>query len=219
MARTNQPRVVSVVVDNDSWIIPYAKGLVTELTDLGDDAAFCRTYEEIRGGYAAFYLGCTRITPPEILARNTHNLVVHQSDLPKGRGFSPLTWQVLEGQNTIPVCLFEMVEKVDEGAIIYRDAMHFEGHELLEELQRASAEMSVGLCKRFMSSPEPHQTEEQRGESSWYRRRKPEDSELDPTKSLGEQFDLLRIVDNQRYPAFFRYRGHTYVLRIEKKDK
>jgi methionyl-tRNA formyltransferase len=35
-------------------------------------------------------------------------------------------------------------------------------------------------------------------------------------RPLGEQFDLLRISDPMRYPAFFDWMGHRYVLRIEK---
>jgi hypothetical protein len=28
----------------------------------------------------------------------------------------------------------------------------------------------------------------------------------------------LRVADNERYPAFFIHRGHTYMLKIYKKD-
>ena len=34
-------------------------------------------------------------------------------------------------------------------------------------------------------------------------KRTPADSEIDPGKSILEQFNLLRIVDSERYPAFF----------------
>jgi len=51
---------------------------------------------------------------------------------------------------------------------------------------------------------------------SYYRRRTPDDSRLDPSRSIAEQFDLLRVADPQRFPAFFDLRGHRYVVRIEK---
>jgi methionyl-tRNA formyltransferase len=35
---------------------------------------------------------------------------------------------------------------------------------------------------------------------------------------LAEQFDLLRVVDSERFPAFFEYRGRRYKLKIEKDD-
>ena len=43
-----------------------------------------------------------------------------------------------------------------------------------------------------------------------------DDSELDINKSINSQFNLLRICDNKRYPAFFRKHGFTYKLQIEK---
>jgi sialic acid synthase SpsE len=39
---------------------------------------------------------------------------------------------------------------------------------------------------------------------------------LDIDKTIQEQFNLLRIVDNEKYPAFFDFADHRYVLRIEK---
>ena len=36
------------------------------------------------------------------------------------------------------------------------------------------------------------------------------------TGILGQEFNLLRICDNERYPAFFRKNGITYKLQIEK---
>jgi methionyl-tRNA formyltransferase len=32
---------------------------------------------------------------------------------------------------------------------------------------------------------------------------------------LGEAFDLLRVADPERYPAFFEHRGRTYRIRID----
>ena len=86
-----KPRKLFFVVDNDSWILPYIEELVNQVNNLGDTAVLCRTHNEIGSGLAAFYLGCTQITPENILRKNPYNLIVHESDLPNGRGFAPLT--------------------------------------------------------------------------------------------------------------------------------
>ena len=211
-----KPRRISVVVDNPSWILPHAERLVAESNAAGDDARLCRTHDEVTSGEIAFYLGCVKITPPEVLARNRRNLVVHQSALPKGRGFAPLAWQILEGRHEIPACLIEAVDEVDAGPIIYRDRLIFEGHELNGEMRAAQGDMCVALCRRFLDAPTPPPGEPQAGTPTVYRRRRPADSRLDPNRSLGDQFDLLRIVDNERYPAFFDWRGHRYRLLIDK---
>ena len=57
---------------------------------------------------------------------------------------------------------------------------------------------------------------------TYYRKRTPEDSRLDPDKSIAEQFDLLRVADEERYPAFMDYRGHRYKIvmtKVENSEK
>ena len=151
---------------------------------------------------------------PEALARSRRNLVVHESDLPSGRGMSPLTWQVIEGQYEIPICLLEAIDEVDAGAIIYRNTILFDGHELVDELRRGQGEATIELCLRFLSENTPPAGSEQSGFPSTYVRRTTEDSMLNPHKSIAKQFDLLRTVDNDKYPAFFDLRGHRYRLQI-----
>ena len=211
-----RPRHVTVVVDNPSWIVLFAERLVAEIRQGGDDVAFAREHREIANGAVAFYLGCLHVTPPDVLARNRRNLVVHESDLPEGRGFSPLTWQILEGKTRIPVCLLEAVEEVDAGPIIYREAIEYEGHELVGELRQRLGDMTVSLCHRFLAEPSPPAGEQQAGEASFYGRRRPVDSQLDPAQTIAEQFELLRVVDNERYPAWFDYRGRRYKITIDK---
>ncbi len=57
------------------------------------------------------------------------------ANLPEGRGFAPMQWQILEGKNTIPICLLEVAEKVDEGNVYLRSNIQLDGKELYEELR------------------------------------------------------------------------------------
>ncbi|MCR4378322.1 MAG: hypothetical protein NUV50_09565 [Rhodospirillales bacterium] len=210
------PRRINVIVDNPSWIVPYAHELVDRLNQSGDQALFCENIDAVQSGAVAFYLGCTTITPPDVLARNQRNLVVHESNLPQGRGFSPLSWLILDGNNSIPICLLEATNNVDAGNVVYRDTIEFEGHELNAELRHRQGEATLSLCLKYMSSDAPPVAVPQAGEPTYYRRRKPVDSKLNPDQSIREQFNLLRIVNNERYPAFFEIDGIQYTLKITK---
>jgi len=210
-------RIVSIVIDNEEWMLPYCQKLVNEITANGDKAALCQSYDKVREGGVAFFLSCHRLAPKSVLEKNRRNLTIHASDLPQGRGWSPLTWQILEGANRIPVCLFETVEQCDAGSVIYRDYIDFKGDELIDEMRTKLGELSINLCKRYLSEASPPVGEPQVGEPTYWPRRSPEDSELDPQKSIAEQFNLLRIVDNERYPAFFQLHGKRYYLKITKK--
>jgi len=213
-----RPRKISVVVDNPSWVLPFAEDLVARIEAGGDRAVLCRDHDAITEGAVAFYLGCVKITPPGVLARNRKNIVVHASNLPDGKGFSPLTWQILEGLDDIPLCLLEAVDAVDAGPVVYRETLHYEGHELIGELRDVLGRAQADLCLRYLAEAAPPEGEPQAGEGFVYGRRRPADSRLDPEKPLAEQFDLLRTVDNDNYPAFFELRGHRYRIAIEKMD-
>lgn len=214
-----KPRTISIVVDNDSWVLPYAQTLVADCIAQGDDAKLCRTHQEIRIGAVACYLGCIKITPSEILSRNKRNLVVHASDLPKGRGFSPWTYAVLEGKAEVAICLIDAVKEVDAGNIIYKDWIALEGTELVDDLRRLIGQKSVDLCHRFLSENSPPLGFPQNGDVTICGRRRPSDSRLHPEKTIAEQFNVLRVVDNRSYPAFFEYRGKRYKLAITLDDR
>lgn len=209
-------RKVAIVVDNRGWFDPHAAALVERLGDNGCDAQFVTRQKDVPVGDIAFYLSCVRITPPAVLKRNARNVVVHASALPKGRGFSPIVWQILEGAHDIPVTMIEMAEEVDAGDILMQRTLHFEGHELNDELRTALGECIVEMCLDYVANPDAYPPRPQTGTPSWYSRRRPDDSRLDPSRSIEAQFDLLRVVDNEAYPAFFDMRGHRYILKIEK---
>lgn len=171
-------------------------------------------WDEIPAGDVLFLLSCEHVVPPEYLARNTSNVVIHPSALPRGRGWSPVAWQVLEGVSHIPVTLFEAVEEVDAGPVYLVGCIELDGTELNEEIKAKQGRETLRLAHEYLRRY-PMAAQPQSGTTTWYRRRTAADSELAPHLTLAEQFDLLRIVDNQRYPATFTHRGRRYRLRID----
>ena len=158
---------------------------------------------------------------PPTRARYRNNLVVHESDLPKGRGWSPMSWHILEGTQRIPVTMLEAADEVDAGPIYLREWIELEGHELSPEWRELQANSTRRLCRYFVTQYPAilERVRQQEGEPSFHLRRRPKDSELDPLKSITEQFNLLRIVDNENYPAFFEVAGKRFILRIESGQK
>ena len=211
---------VSVLTNNlDSWFLPFARELIEKLSTFAD-ARFVQHHTDVPRGDIAYYLSYEAIVPLATLQRNHHNIVVHASDLPQGRGMSPITWQILEGKNTIPITLFEAVPKLDAGPIYLRHTLALAGHELLPDIQARLGQAIVDMCLEFAQTyPEVlRNAKPQVGTPSYYRRRTPKDSELDPHKTIADQFNLLRIVDNDKYPAYFHHRGRRYRLTIEPED-
>ena len=206
-------------MDNpNSWFYPHAEVLRDTLAK-NHDVVLVHSVAELAPGDCLFILSCEKLIKPATLALHKNNLVIHSSDLPAGKGWSPLTWQILEGKNDITSTLFEAVEAVDAGVIYLQETIQFAGHELTDELHAAQGESIKRLVLEFVEKY-PAIIEKgrvQSGEESFYPRRKLEDSQLDVNKTIADQFDLLRVVDNERYPAFFTHRGQTYLIKIYKK--
>lgn len=209
---------ITIATDSQSWLWPGIEKFTKTLASKGHNIQVVFSADKIPKGDLVFFLSLQEIVNRNILQRNKNNLVVHQSALPIGKGMSPLAWQIIEGKDEIPITLFEAGEALDAGQIYYQENMSFNGTELLDELRERQAEAIFRLCSKFIDNyPEVvENAREQDGEESFYRTRTPLDSEVDIYKSISEQFDLLRTVDNDRYPAFFMYRGCKYSLRITK---
>ena len=215
----NKPRKVLVLNDTEGWATPWCHELARRVFLVGDDCKVIKDPETISAGDVAFFLGCTKIVPQDLLLLNRHNLVVHASPLPLGRGFSPLKWQICEGKNEIPVTLFEADAGCDSGPVYSQRVLGFDGHELLREMQEKLGELMIQMCLQWLSSPSLPLSRAQVGEGTKYGRRTEEHQRLDPHKTLAQQLSILRTVDNDRYPAFFDLGGYRYELRITKSGR
>lgn len=212
---TKKPLSITIVVDNPkSWMNDFIPSLARSLISLGHKVNFIQNLSEIKKGDLAFFLSCEKIVSSDVLSKHTHNLVVHESDLPSGKGWSPLTWQVLEGKNKIPISLFEASSKVDSGDIYFSDFIELDGTELVSALREKQAQKTFDLILRFVSNYPNLQAKKQSGSETFYKKRSPTDSQLDINKTISEQFNLLRVVDNERYPAFFIHKGRKYIIKI-----
>ncbi len=177
------------------------------------------TVAQLSGGDLLFLISCGEIVGPDVRARYRASLVAHASDLPRGRGWSPLVWQIVEGRDEIAVTLLEAADPVDSGAIWHQVHLAFAGHELVDEIHAALFAAELELMDHAVDHLDTIVPRPQAGPPSHYRRRTPEDSRLDPERSLAGQFNLLRVADPDRYPAFFEYLGHRYEVSIRKVDR
>lgn len=210
---------ITLLMDNPkSWFYKYAEDLKKSLEEKGHEVFLTHSTDDVHTGELAFFLSCEKIIKKDIRDKNKHSLVVHSSDLPQGKGWSPMTWSILEGKSEITNTLFEAVDAVDAGEIYMQNKIQFEGHELLGELHQKQGEKINELILDFVDKYPKVVGKEQTGEESFYEKRSAKDSELDVEKTIAEQFDLLRVVDNEKYPAFFEYNGKKYILKIYKEE-
>lgn len=210
-------KTVAVLCSAESWFVGYAEKLVTLIMGKGLRCSLFYDHKDVPEEFeVVFILSYFKIIPEAYLKRHRHNLVVHESDLPHGRGWAPLFWQVLEGKDRIPVVLFEASDKADEGLVYLKDFIELTGTELHHDLRELQAQKTMEMCIRFIDEYDELKTIPQAGIPAEYRKRNPSDSELNIDKTIRDQFNVLRIVDNEEYPAFFYNKGKKYILKIYK---
>jgi methionyl-tRNA formyltransferase len=203
--------------DSRHPIVPLLRTWCTQLSSLGQMASLYFDKAELPGGDILFLVSCGQLLKSTERRRYQATLVLHASDLPRGRGWSPHIWAILEGASRITVSLLEAADEVDCGPVWLKTTFDLEGHELIEEINEklfaVELQLMTAAIKKFgLIKPLP-----QVGNPGKYLpKRTPKDSQIDPHKSIVEQFNLLRIVDPDRYPAFFEHKGIKYLLKLEK---
>lgn len=138
---------VQILTDKNSWFLPYAASLKKSIK--GSDLIFSE--KDIKKGEILFILSWLYIIPKDTLNKNKNNIVIHASNLPSGKGFTPLTWQILEGKNAIPFTLFEAAEKVDAGRVYIKKEMELDGNEILDEIHKKEGETIIKMALDFIN--------------------------------------------------------------------
>lgn len=209
---------ISILCSNAAHpVVPWLHQWQRDMANNGHQVSLYFTSQELVGGHMLFLVSCSEIISDLERRKFTAVLVLHASDLPQGRGWSPHIWSIIGGSNEITLCLLEATDPVDTGPIWLKTRLQLEGHELLPEINEKLFSLELGLMTEAVRSFGKIRPVPQEGKpGSYLRRRIPEDSRIDVHKSIAEQFDLLRVVDNERFPAFFDHRGKRFLLRIEK---
>lgn len=212
--------IINLLCDNkDSWFWQTNKEFLRDIKKLGHDIKICKSEKELVKADISAFISCTKIVSNEGLLKSKSNIVCHPSNLPKGRGFSPIAWDVLNNKNELTFSLFEATESVDEGIIYEKINVPLIGTELNDDLRKIQSRVTFAMILSYIKNFPNNNSTPQEGTSTWNRRRRLEDSELDINKSILEQINLLRIVDNKLYPAYFHYKGEKFILQIDKAKK
>ena len=177
-----------------------------------------RTKSELSKGDLLYLISCSEIVTEADRQPYLKALVIHASDLPRGRGWSPHIWQLLDGAKALTLTLLEAANKVDSGDIwkkieisVGEDALSDEINHLVFEAELQLMDFAV---QNFATiAPQPQSTAI---EPTYYPKRSPFDSKIDPQKTIEDQFNLMRICDPNRFPAYFELHGHKYFIRLEK---
>jgi methionyl-tRNA formyltransferase len=161
-----------------------------------------RSKNDLVGGDILFLISCSELISKQNRAKFKKTLVIHASDLPIGRGWSPHIWEIINGAEQITLSLLEAEDKVDSGDIwtkvkvkVPKAALYNQINVLIFDAELELMDFAVAKFydidprKQFDDSP------------TYWPKRTPKDSEIDIQKSISGQFDLIRVCDPERFPT------------------
>ncbi len=139
---------------------------------------------------------------PEDIYSNFNCVVFHMTDLPFGRGGSPLQNLLVRGIYHTMISAIKVDSGVDTGAVYLKEPLDISAGSAGEILKRVSDIVFEHMIPRFLT--ERIKPVEQKGRPTVFKRRKPEQSELPAGLSQRQIYDYIRMLDGEGYPTAYK---------------
>ena len=145
---------------------------------------------------------------PDALLNDYACVCFHMTDLPYGRGGSPLQNLIARGHNSTKVTALRMTSDVDAGPVYLKRPMSLSG--TAQDIYERTADIVWDMIEEIVRTrPEPTP---QIGDPTNFKRRNPEESRLPKNAAPIQLYDHIRMLDADTYPRAFIEHGS---LRIE----
>jgi methionyl-tRNA formyltransferase len=126
-------------------------------------------------------------------------VIFHMTDVPYGRGGSPLQNLIVRGHESTMLSALRCVAEMDAGPVYLKRPLSLLGT-AEEILMRAGDLIGEMIVEIATTGPAPVA---QSGEVVAFRRRTPADGALDDVATLAQAYDLIRMLDADGYPRAF----------------
>lgn len=200
-----------VIASNKAWHHPHAHevatctGATVTYLERRDEVAVSR-FAQLKPDWV-FFPHWSHIIPPEIY-ENYRCVIFHMTDLPFGRGGSPLQNLIVRGVYETKLSAIVCTGELDAGDVYLKRSLSLHGS--AEEIYlRAAALTRDMMIEIVQTQPSPIP---QAGNPVVFRRRTPEDGRIGACAELSEVFDCIRMLDAEGYPPAFLEIGR---LRLE----
>ena len=151
---------------------------------------------------------------PEEIYKNFNCVIFHMTDLPYGRGGSPLQNLIIRGHRDTMISAIQCVKAFDAGPIYLKKPLSLDGN-AKDIFTRASHVIEEMILQILNINPQPVA---QKGKVVNFTRRKPEDGNLRSAGSLDEVYNYIRMLDVDGYPSAFVCIG-DYKLEFSRASK
>lgn len=145
---------------------------------------------------------------PERIYNEFTCVVFHMTDLPFGRGGSPLQNLIVRGLENTKISAIKVSKGIDTGDVYLKSDLNLNGS--AEEIYMRASNIIFNHMIPYFISNRPL-AKPQIGEVTEFPRRKSCESELSPNMDIKQVYDHIRMLDAEGYPKAFIKFG-TYKL-------
>lgn len=200
-----------IIATVKSWNIERAKALQKQYESVHDIAIYTTkeeyTIDNVRNFNPDYifmphwsYLVSNEITD------NYECVVFHMTDLPYGRGGSPLQNLIVRGHKETKISAIKVTQKLDGGPVYMKRPLSLEGS-AQEIFVRCADIIFREMLPIFLT--EKIEPKPQEGEPVVFKRRKPEEGQITPDMEIDKIYDYIRMLDAEGYPrAYTEFGGY-----------
>lgn len=145
------------------------------------------------------------VIPQEIFSRY-ECVIFHMTDVPYGRGGSPLQNLIVRGHKETKLSALKCINKLDAGPVYAKLPLSLEGS-AEKILRRASILIKDLIILIVKENPKP---KNQSGIVVEFNRRQSNDGDIANLNDLEKVFDYIRMLDATGYPPAFMMSDHFY---------
>jgi methionyl-tRNA formyltransferase len=167
-------------------------------------------------------LGFPYLIPRTVYSSFKVAINIHPTLLPRYRGPTSGAYILLNDEAYSGATVHYLVEEADKGDIVAQSQVSIGPFDTLRSLQRKVYETEPDLIVKALrlidagAAPFPQNEAEA---CSYPRRRKPEDSLLDPSLPLRYLINAIRASDESAFPAHFYHHGEKVCIKLWRPDK
>ncbi len=146
-----------------------------------------------------FFVHWSWIIPREIFEKY-ECILFHMTDLPYGRGGSPMQNLIIRGIYDTKISALRVVQELDAGDIYLKKPLNLE-QGTAEKIFTKASDIIYNMINEILTKdlkPKP-----QVGEIVKFTRRNPEDSNLKGLNNLKRIYDYIRMLDGEGYPPAY----------------
>ncbi len=211
----------NLIVTIKPWNIKFFKNninklkgnwlLVSKLSELRNKKLFNNKIENI------FFVHWSNKVPQNII--NKYNCIgFHMTDLPYGKGGSPLQNLILRGKKKTKITAYKMTNELDSGPIYFKHSLDLSGS--AKNIFQIASKITFKMIRKFQEKK--FKPKKQKKAKVIFKRLSKKDNILNFKKirTMNQLYDRIRMVDAPTYPnAFFKVSDFLFEFMNIKKNK